>query len=72
MSIERTKDVPEWIKAHAHTESGQAAAKFPNTDRLLEAQEAAFDEIEERGWLSEACADELKLAAWLEDHPEED
>jgi len=68
--IKRTKDVSEWIKTHAHTESGHAMAKFPNTDRLLAAQEWATDEIEDRGWLSEACADELKLAAYAADHPE--
>jgi hypothetical protein len=46
-------------------------AKFANTDRLMKAQEAACDEIEDRGWLSEACADELKLAAWEATNPEQ-
>jgi len=68
-STPRIKDVPEWIKAHENTTSGWALAKFPNTDRLLAAQEWACDEIEDCGWLSEACADELQLAAWEQDHP---
>lgn len=69
-SVPRTREVPAWIKAHENTECGQAAARFALTDRLMEAQECAFDEIEDCGYLSESVADELKLAAWLEDNPE--
>lgn len=64
--LERIRDVSEWIKAHRGTESGEALAKFAMTDRLQLAQDAACDEIEECGWLSESVADELKLAASLD------
>ena len=64
--IERTRDVAAWIESHRGTESGQALARFAVTDRLMEAQEDACAEIEDRGWLGEQCSDELKLAAYLE------
>jgi len=65
--IERIKSVSEWIAAHRGTESGEALAKFAMTDRLYDAQAAACDEIEDCGFLSAQVADELKLAAYMEE-----
>lgn len=44
-------------------------SKTPKRDRLRRAQEWARAELDETGYLSEPCRDELAIAAWLDEHP---